>query len=847
MTKRPKVLLIGWDAADWKIIEPLMAQGQMPTLKKFLSEGVHGNLATLQPVLSPMLWTSIATGKRAWQHGIHGFVELNAEGSELQPVNVTSRKVKAVWNILNQKGYRSNVVSWWPSHPAEPINGAMVSNFYQKEGNAFPPNWDLAPATVHPPELYEKLKSLRFHPSELTGSMLLPFVKKAAEIEIEKDKTMQGVMRILSHASSVHNAATYLQEHSEWDFMAVYHDAIDHWSHLCMKYHPPRQKHVDAERYERYNEVVASGYRFHDMMLERHLALADEDTTVILLSDHGFHSDHLRPSVLPKEPAAPAHEHRHFGILAMRGPQIKKGETIYGSRLLDIAPTILQLFGLPVGKDMEGSVLMQAFADPVEVKMVDSWEQIPGISGQHDQQLNENGEDARAGIQQLEELGYIEPMGPDKAKNIERSLRENRYNLAVSYLDGQRYREAARLLTELWQEDPEAIRYLDRLIRVHVTLNELKKAQEIMDMALQKHDRSARVHFLQGLIHAAAGRDRQALQTFEKLLEMAPEDVHLINQVARVHRMKERYDEGEKGYRRALALDPHNFTAMTGIGYCLLQKEDFEPALDMLLQSVELLYSQPVAHIYIGEALRGMELYAESAQAFELARRMLPGNGKILHYLLELYADRLALPEKAQEIQSALDQLQSEPVIVVSGLPRSGTSLMMQMLHQAGIPILTDEKRAADDSNPKGYFELDAVKRIKSDKSWVAQAQGKAVKVVAPLLPGLPVGQRYKIIYLKRSLTEILVSQQVMLGKSRHAALKNFPLQMANNLQAQHDRAISWMQQQPHVEYIELDYEQLVGKDKGVEEQLQALLKEVDFSGIWESVDEKLYRSRLTD
>ena len=83
----------------------------------------------------------------------------------------------------------------------------------------------------------------------------------------------------------------------------------------------------------------------------------------------------------------------------------------------------------------------------------------------------------QGGIQQLEELGYIEPMGPDKAKNIERSLRENRYNLAVSYLDGQRYREAARLLTELWQEDPEAIRYLDRLIRVHVTLNELKKAR----------------------------------------------------------------------------------------------------------------------------------------------------------------------------------------------------------------------------------------------------------------------------------------------------------------------------------------------------------------------------------
>ena len=91
------------------------------------------------------------------------------------------------------------------------------------------PDWDLAPATVHPPELYEKLKSLRFHPSELTGSMLLPFVKKAAEIEIEKDKTMQGVMPHFEPCEQrLHNAATYLQEHSEWDFMAVYHDAIDH-------------------------------------------------------------------------------------------------------------------------------------------------------------------------------------------------------------------------------------------------------------------------------------------------------------------------------------------------------------------------------------------------------------------------------------------------------------------------------------------------------------------------------------------------------------------------------------------------------------------------------------------
>lgn len=844
---KPKVLLIGWDAADWKIIEPLMAEGHMPTLKKFLSEGVHGNIATLQPVLSPMLWTSIATGKRAWQHGIHGFVELNSEGTDLQPMNNTSRKVKAIWNILNQHGYRSNVVGWWPSHPAEPINGAMVSNFFQKESNAYPPDWPLQEASIHPPELYEKLKSLRFHPAELTGAMVLPFIQKAAELEMQKDKVLQGTMRILSHATSIHNAATYLMENSEWDFMAVYHDAIDHWSHLAMKFHPPKQKHVDEEKFELYREIVKSGYRYHDMMLERYLALVDDDTTVILLSDHGFHSDNLRPTHLPKEPAAPAHEHRHFGILAMRGPQFKKGEAIYGSQLLDITPTLLQLYNLPVGRDMEGSVLVQAFKDKVDVESIDSWENVPGISGQHMMGSSESGEDAREGLKQLEELGYIEPMGPDKAKNIENTLRENRYNLSISYLDGGKYKEGCKLLEELWKEDREAMRYLDRLVRVYLKLNEIKKAQAVIDEALVKKEKSPRVVFLEGMVQAAAGREVQALQTFDKLLKIAPTDVNLLNQVARVHRMKSRFLEAEAWFRKALEQDPNNVVSLTGIGLCLLKTEKYEEALDVLLESVEQLYSQPIAHLYIGEALRGLELWAESAQAFELCRRMMPSNGKVLHYLLELYADRLNQPELAKEIELEIEELQKEAVVVVSGLPRSGTSLMMQMLEKAGIPILTDDKRQADKSNPRGYYELEATKRLKTDTTWINSAQGKAVKIVAPLLPGLPAKQRYKVVFMRRSLTEILVSQQVMLGKSKTEALRNFPLRLANNLQLQEDRAMQWMQQQPHVEFIELNYEQLMKRDKGVEDELSSLFEEKEFSSIWEAVDDQLYRNKLTN
>src|SRR5690606_19064360 len=136
-----KVLLIGWDAADWSVAQPLIEAGKMPSLKRLIEEGVSGDLATIRPVLSPMLWTSIATGKRAWQHGIHGFTEPCPETGGIRPITNLSRKTKAIWNILNQRGLRSSVIGWWPSHPAEPINGVMVTNHYQRVGRSSAGNW----------------------------------------------------------------------------------------------------------------------------------------------------------------------------------------------------------------------------------------------------------------------------------------------------------------------------------------------------------------------------------------------------------------------------------------------------------------------------------------------------------------------------------------------------------------------------------------------------------------------------------------------------------------------------------------------------------------------------------
>jgi predicted AlkP superfamily phosphohydrolase/phosphomutase len=107
-----KVLLIGWDAADWKVIHPLLDAGKMPNLSRFLEQGVMGNIATLQPALSPTLWTSIATGKRPYKHGILGFSEPDPVTGGIRPITNLSRKTKAIWNILNQEGKNTITVGW---------------------------------------------------------------------------------------------------------------------------------------------------------------------------------------------------------------------------------------------------------------------------------------------------------------------------------------------------------------------------------------------------------------------------------------------------------------------------------------------------------------------------------------------------------------------------------------------------------------------------------------------------------------------------------------------------------------------------------------------------------------
>jgi hypothetical protein len=184
-------------------------------------------------------------------------------------------------------------------------------------------------------------------------------------------------------------------------------------------------------------------------------------------------------------------------------------------------------------------------------------------------------------------------------------------------------------------------------------------------------------------------------------------------------------------------------------------------------------------------------------------------------------------------------------ITLVSGLPRSGTSMMMKVLEAGGMEIFTDNLRTADEDNPKGYYELEQVKALKDgDVSWVTDATGKAVKVISSLLEYLPATYQYKIIFMRREIVEILASQKQMLIR-RGEASDGDDQKMAEMFQEHLKRVRVWLANQPNMEVLYVDYNSLMADP---DPEIEAV---AEFLGLTEKLDamlavpdKKLYRQK---
>ncbi len=856
-----KVLLIGWDAADWEHITPLIEQGLLPNLSRLIDEGVMGNLATLHPVLSPMLWNSIATGKHAYKHGIHGFIEPDPTHGA-RPYSSHSRTARALWNIFTHEGLRSNVINWWASHPAEPINGCVVTNAFAGVGiDPTTGRFLIGRGTVHPADKAQFYARFKMFPNEVTPEMLLSFCPRAAEVNQDEDMRLEMLARVISETATTQAVATAIATLEPWDFMAVYFTGIDHFSHAFMPYHPPRMKNVPERDFEIYKDVVTGAYRFHDLILARLLELAGPETTVVLVSDHGFESRELRPKNMPKEPAGPAVWHRRYGIFVAKGPGIKKDERIYGASLLDIAPTILALYGLPVGRDMDGRALIEIFDDPPEVKTIPSWEEVAGEFGAVPSDNAMTSDESSELMRQFVALGYIDDPGHDKRQQSEAADIEAKYNLARNYQWQKQSDRAIGLLEEIVRRASWETRFIVQLALAYHEAGYLRQALRLLETAFDIRgtpETAARLTW--ALVKIDLGEFDAGLEMLVAL-ETNPrlEAPLLHNVIGDVYLKLGRGTDAERAYRRAVEVHPENAEAHLGLSTIYRRRGQNQETIDEALAAVGYVYRLPMAHLNLGIALARSGDADRAVTALNTALKFGPHMANAHRWLAAVHRKLLADPVKAayhqaefmrlraaaahgkqppdnrRDVLSDLPEIPSEAdrfarlikerpdqlnprkrsgktFVLVSGLPRSGTSLMMQMLEAGGLPPQTDGERPPDADNPRGYYEWEAIKRVGKEPTILDEEglQTRAIKAVSMILQQLPLNHEYKIIFMTRPVEEVVASQAAMIERLKTEGAEMDEDQLERGLAAHRDSVVKSLQGHPRAKFIEIDYPSLV-------------------------------------
>ena len=413
---RPKVLIVGIDGLDWSRVNRLADEGRMPNVARLRDEGTSGVLHSIAPFVSPTVWTSIATGKNQEKHGINGFMVNRPDPSDASLSTSNMRKAKAVWQILSSAERTVGVIGWLVTYPADVVNGYLVSSHVTLALSVTPesraPNQtdEWLAIGVHPRDVWSEVAENVYHQEDVSDDIIQTFIATTPDRAMQEEliRTTSLAKFYAGDMTSL-TLARHLFETRPADFSAVYFRGCDMASHFFWRYMEPEswKKELSSETVETFAPVVERYYAFADSLLGETLELVDDETIVFLISDHGF-AGHRGYRGFEGDVAVGVQMHREDGVLFVSGPGIERGGSLEGASVLDIAPTVLALSGLPVPRDMDGRPLTEittgAFRDEYPVVYVDTYETSGERSG--DESPIESPVDDEI-KEMLRSLGYI--------------------------------------------------------------------------------------------------------------------------------------------------------------------------------------------------------------------------------------------------------------------------------------------------------------------------------------------------------------------------------------------------------------------------------------------------------
>jgi len=563
-TPPARLIIIGVDGGDWLNIAPLVDAGKLPNFKRLLDEGATGPLRSQDPMLSPLLWTTMATGKNPEDHGILNFTVVDPETGTRMPITRLYRKVDAFWNMLSDVNRKVCVAGWLATDPAESVNGVIVTD---KIGYlAYAPDDTSAQhktSSVFPPERLAAIAPLVVHASDVTIDEISRFVDvPRAEVEDRLGKpfdprdSINNLILLYATTLTYRNIAMDLLDSEKPDALAVYFELVDAVSHLFMLHTAPRMPDVPEAEFARYRNAVDEAYVVQDEILGEFMERLGGNTILMVISDHGFKSGESRLSNRPEIWAGnAANWHRSNGIVAFYGKGVRAGQRIQGASVLDVAPTILALQGLPRAADMPGKVLANAFDGELQAKFNPNT--VPTLERERpeDPRVATTSSASKETMEKLEALGYLTPDNADALNNL-----GQRYQERGEYLKAiEEYKKALNMR-------PDFHAVWNNLAVCYGKLGRFGEAEEALRKTISiKPDDFYAMNNL-AVLYMRTGRMPAALEVAQRCVATEPGYANGRVTLGSVYATMGQLDSAETEFREALKLDPEHAGARTNLG-----------------------------------------------------------------------------------------------------------------------------------------------------------------------------------------------------------------------------------------------------------------------------------------
>jgi predicted AlkP superfamily phosphohydrolase/phosphomutase len=437
-----RVLLIGLDGATWHVMQPLLEEGKLPNIATLMRQGSSGVLQSYpalnmpfsnsasQGMRSPQVWESIATSKKPTEHGIWDFTVTLIPGIKnpfawqspflpsflsTKPVSSNMVRQRNIWEILGSLGRPSVVVGWFNTWPAPPSPGTTVVSSYLFYG---------AKGSVYPLRIEKEIKEYiytadDFENEEFYRFMNFDYNKNYREFDSDSIKYQENnFARIFRNDyakdKSLKQISLYLWNKYKPSLLAVRFNQPDSAQHTLWKYMEPKYfPDVNDDGINKFGNTIYQTYILLDSYIGEFIKYADENTIIMILSDHGFGPwVEEETKFLPKFPGKAYHpnytgNHRRNGIIIISGKGVKHNHKISNSTIFDITPTILWLMKLSLALDMEGQPLIESFTDQSRIKLAIKYTNTYGIRETGDRRPISSGAEKEI-EERLKSLGYIQ-------------------------------------------------------------------------------------------------------------------------------------------------------------------------------------------------------------------------------------------------------------------------------------------------------------------------------------------------------------------------------------------------------------------------------------------------------